>query len=121
MTFVRLTNQRTNESIAKKIFLADTFGLRLRGLLGRSKLEPGEGLWLIPCKQVHMHGMKYSLSIWFLDCDGRVCHIIDDLKPGESSPYVKEARTILEFPSGWGRKSGIQIGDLLLRSPIPFS
>lgn len=118
MTFVRLTNQRTQTQIAEKVCLADTFWLRLLGLLGRPKLQPGEGLWLIPCKQVHMHGMKYPLSVWFLDCEGKVCHILDDIKPGESSPYRKEARTVLEFPAGWGEHMGIQIGDLLLRSPI---
>lgn len=117
MTFVNLINQRTNASIAESIRLADTFWLRLRGLLGRPELQPGEGLWLIPCKQVHMHGMKYPLSIWFLDREGKVCFFLDELKPGESSPYIKEAKTVLEFPTGWGRKTGIQLGDLLSRSP----
>lgn len=117
MTCVNLINQRTNTTIAENVLLADTFWLRLRGLLGRPKLQPREGLWLIPCRQVHMHGMKYSLSIWFLDCDNRVCHIIDELKPGECSPFIKEAQTILEFPKDWGNKTGIKLGDLLLRSP----
>jgi uncharacterized membrane protein (UPF0127 family) len=117
MQYVNLMNQRTNTTIAENVLLADTFWLRLRGLLGRPKLQPKEGLWLIPCRQVHMHGMKYPLSIWFLDCDNRVCHLIDDLKPGECSPSIKDAKTILEFPKDWGQKTGIKIGDLLIRSP----
>jgi uncharacterized membrane protein (UPF0127 family) len=64
-----------------------------------------------------MHGMKYPLSVWFLDREERLCHLIDDLKPGETSPSIKEARTVLEFPAGWGENMGIQIGDLIVRSP----
>ena len=74
----------------------------------------GEGLWLIPCKQIHMFWMKYPLSIWFLDESGRVISILDDLKPWQVSPYYKQASSALEFPSGWGVKTGTQPGDLLI-------
>jgi uncharacterized protein len=117
MFFIRLINKRTKDVVAENVRLADTFWLRLRGLLGRPEIQPGEGLCLIPCKQVHMYGMKYPLSIWFLDKDGRVCQVLDNLKPGQSSPYIKQARTVLEFPAGWAEKMDIEIGDHLIGSP----
>lgn len=117
MICVQLTNSRNQNVIAEKVFLANTFMLRLRGLLGRPELDSGEGLWLIPCRQVHTRGMTYPLSVWYLNQEGRVCHLIDCLEPGEISPYILEARSILEFPAGWGEKTGIQIGDLIIKSP----
>jgi uncharacterized protein len=118
MNRIQLTNSRNQTLIAENVGLANNFWLRLRGLLGRPVLQEGEGLWLIPCRQVHMHGMKYPLSIWFLDQDDRVCYIIDNLEPNKVSPLIKKAKSVLEFPAGWGKKIGIEIGDLVLRSDI---
>lgn len=116
MTTVSVLNSRTGETIAHSIIRADSFWLRLRGLLGRPPLKPYEGLWLIPCQQVHMHGMKYSLSIWFINSVGEVCSIFDQLEPGKVSPRIKEAASILELPAGWAQQTGTQVGDILLES-----
>lgn len=113
METVTLSNSRTGEMIANSVILADSFYLRLRGLLGRPQLKPYEGLWLFPCQQVHMHGMKYSLSIWFINSQGEVCSILDKLNPSEISPHIKEASSVLELPAGWAQKTGTQVGDVL--------
>lgn len=115
MTKVSLSNSRTGESIADSVMLADSFWLRLRGLLKRPQLKPGEGLWLTPCKQVHMKGMRYPLSIWFIDTKGEICHIIDSLEPNKISPKVREAHSVLEFPAGWAKQSHTQCGDFILQ------
>lgn len=116
MTLVSLLNSRTGKRIATSVILADSFWLRLRGLLGRPVLKPYEGLWLIPCQQVHMLGMRYPLSIWFINSQGEVYQIIDQLDPGKISPRIREAHSILELPAGWAQKTGTQVGDLILRS-----
>lgn len=116
MKLVSLLNYRTGERIATSVILADSFWLRLRGLLRRPPLKPYEGLWLMPCQQVHMLGMRYSLSIWFINSQEEVCQIIDQLDPGKISPRVQEACSILEFPAGWAQKTRTQVGDHLLRS-----
>lgn len=113
MPFISLINSRTGKYIATSVFLADSFWLRLRGLLGRAPLKPSEGLWLIPCQQVHMYGMHYSLSIWFISSTGRVCHIIDQLEPGKISPRVREAVSVIEFPAGWAEKTDTHVGDIV--------
>lgn len=116
MTSISLLNYRTGETIATSVILADSFWLRLRGMLGRPPLKPYEGLWLIPCQQVHMVGMKYSLSIWFINSQGNVCYILDQLNPGKISPRIKEASSILELPTKWAQKTGTHVGDTLLQS-----
>ncbi|HVJ48572.1 DUF192 domain-containing protein [Desulfitobacterium sp.] len=119
MTSISLLNYRTGERIATSVILANSFWLRLRGLLGRPPLKPYEGLWLIPCQQVHMLGMYYSLSVWFINPQGEVCQIIDQLDPGKISPRIQESSSIIELPAGWAEKTGTQIGDTLLRSVNP--
>lgn len=109
-----LYNQRTGNIVGKCVWKADSFWSRFRGLLGRSGLEPGEGLWFLPCQQVHMLGMKFSLSIWFIDESGKVCALVDELNPWRISPRIRNAASIFEFPKGWGKKTGTQLGDILI-------
>lgn len=106
-----MINKTNQNIIGQKIWLADSFWSRFRGLLGHKPLEPGEGIWLLPCQQVHMFGMHFALSIWFLDAQGRVCQIIDELEPGKISPRVKNSDSILELPVGWGKVTSTKVGD----------
>lgn len=118
MAMISLTNSRTGRSIATSVLVADSFWLRLRGLLGRPPLRPYEGLWLIPCQQVHMFGMNYPLSVWFVNSTGRVIYIIDELEPGKMSPRIREAVSVIEFPAGWAKETDTQIGDILERIAV---
>lgn len=113
MEKVTLQNLRSGMGIGE-LWLADRFMDRLRGLIGRPVLKEGEGLWLKPCRQVHMFGMRYPLSIWFLDSEGRVLHLVDCLKPGEVSPLCRGAASVLEFSAHWGEMTGTEVGDMLL-------
>lgn len=110
----RLRNLRTGQIVAERVWKADSFWSRFRGLLGRPCLMPGEGLWLKPCQQVHMMGMKFPLSVWFIDKAGLVCTLIDDLGPWKISPRIRNASSIIELPAGWGKATGTQPGDELV-------
>ncbi|KUO78864.1 MAG: hypothetical protein APF81_18305 [Desulfosporosinus sp. BRH_c37] len=109
----KLHNRRTGQVVGKWVWKADSFWARFRGLLGRSSLAPGEGLWLKPCQQIHMLGMKFTLSVWFIDQSGQVCGLIDDLQPWKISPRIRNAVSIIEFPAGWGKTTDTQLGDEL--------
>lgn len=110
----QLSNLRTGQIIGERVWKADAFWTRFRGLLGRSSLPPGEGLWLNHCQQVHMMGMKFPLSVWFIDQSGHVCALIDDLRPWKISPRIRNAVSIIEFPEGWGKTTNTQLGDKLV-------
>jgi protein-S-isoprenylcysteine O-methyltransferase Ste14 len=58
------------------------------------------GLWLKPCSQIHMIGMRYALDLVFLDDELRVVRTIAGIQPGKISPKVSEATSVLELPSG---------------------
>lgn len=108
-----LRNLRTGQIVAEYVRKADSFWPRFHGLLGRTSLTPGEGLWIIPCRQVHMLGMQFAVSVWFLDSAGHVCAIIDELGPWKISPYISSSRSVIEFPAGWGNATNTLLGDKL--------
>ena len=110
----RLRNLRTDQIVGRLVWKADSFGTRFRGLLCRPALAPGEGLWLKPCQQVHMMGMKFPLSVWFVDKTGHVCMLIDSLQPWKISPRSRIADSVIEFPVGWGKATNTLLGDKLV-------
>jgi protein-S-isoprenylcysteine O-methyltransferase Ste14 len=96
--------------LAERLRLAHTHWTRLRGLLGTASLPAGEGLWLMPCNQVHMIGMRYALDVVFLDDERRVVRTISGLAPGKISPKVAEASSVLELPVGTLSQTGLTEG-----------
>lgn len=114
MTIGQLRNLRTGQIVGERVWKADSNWTRFRGLLGYPALAPGEGMWLKPCRQVHMMGMKFSLSVWFLDKTGHVCMLIDDLRPWKISPLSRQADSAIEFPAGWGKITNTMLGDELV-------
>jgi len=100
----RATVEGHDVLLADRLRPAHTHWSRLRGLLGTSHLPPGEGLWLMPCDQVHMFGMRYAIDAVFLDAERRVVHVVERLGPGRISPRVPGAASVLELPTGtWAR------------------
>ena len=66
--------------LVASVHLADTFWLRLKGLLGTAALPEGEGLFLCPCNCVHTCGMRYAIDVLFLDSDGRILKLVQALE-----------------------------------------
>ncbi|HEX6644532.1 MAG TPA: DUF192 domain-containing protein, partial [Gemmatimonadales bacterium] len=95
------------------VTLADTLWRRLRGLSGRSGLAEGEGLMLVPCRAVHMFGMRFPIDVAFLDRDGTVVATYPSLGPGARTRYHREARSALELPAGTLDATGTRAGDTL--------
>ena len=96
-----------------KVVKADTFWKRLKGLLGRKSLEAGEALWITPCHQVHMIGMKFPISVWFLDKNFNIIKIINNLPIGAISPSVPHVTSVLELPVNYAKEVGVTVGDAI--------
>ena len=105
--------KRNGQREAWQITLADNFFWRLKGLLGTTGLSEREGLLLTPCNSVHMVGMLYPLDIVYLDRNGKIIKIVEDLKPLIGVSCCFSAKDALEIKSGAVRKYGWQIGDCL--------
>jgi uncharacterized protein len=86
---------------------------RMKGLLGRSELRPGEGLLLRPASAIHTFFMRFPIDAVFLDRDWRVVGIAGDLAPWRTAGR-KGAKAVLELPAGESARRGLRPGDLLV-------
>ena len=87
---------------------------RGRGLLWRPPLQKslGEGLLIPSCNAIHMIGMRYPISVLFLDRSGRVSKIIDHVSPWGLARCAG-AVTAIETAVDTEWMSLLAIGDLL--------
>lgn len=72
---------------------------RMRGLLGRSELKSNEGLWLDRCASVHTFFMKYALDLVYLDKQGKIVKLVENLPPYRCSGCYK-ATSVVELLAG---------------------
>jgi uncharacterized protein len=86
---------------------------RMKGLLGRSELRPGEGLLLRPASAIHTFFMRFPIDAVFLDRDWRVVAIAGDVAPWRTAGR-KGAKAVLELPAGESARRGLHPGDLLV-------
>jgi uncharacterized membrane protein (UPF0127 family) len=97
---VRVTVVSSGVVIVERLLRADTFGARVRGLLGTERMSAGAGSILGPARQVHTFGMRYPIDVLFLDDAATVVHVISGMRPYRLSRYVRRARSVLELPAG---------------------
>jgi uncharacterized membrane protein (UPF0127 family) len=113
----RVRDAGTGRAVADRVRLADTHWTRLRGLIGTSGLAPCDGLWIVPCKQVHMFWMRYAIDVVFLDDDARIVGVCADLRPWRISPKFAGAASVIELAAGALAASSISVGDRLAIEP----
>src|SRR6476646_11016130 len=89
-----------------------SFG-RMRGLLGRSGLEPGSGMLIDAAPSVHMFFMRFPIDVVFLDRDWTVVRVVHALKPWRVAG-ARRAVAALELPAGAAREAGLEEGDVLV-------
>ena len=106
-------NVTRGKILADSLDVADTFVKSLRGLMGKSCLKSGRGLWIKPCQSVHTFWMRFPIDVLFLDKEGMVVHFIEYLKPFRISKHVLKARSVLELPAGSISDSDTQLGDCI--------
>lgn len=82
---------------------------RMRGLLFRKELELMQALWIEPCPSIHTIGMTYAIDVIFLDKNGLVLKVIENLAPLRMA-MCKGAIVSLEMRAGSARRANIQIG-----------
>ena len=85
---------------------------RVRGLLGRSSLEPGGGMLIDSAPSVHMFFMRFPIDVVFLDRDWRVLSVRHELRPWRIAG-ARRAVAALELPAGAAAAAGIAEGDVL--------
>ncbi len=84
-----------------RVRVAATPWARMRGLLGRRGLPPGEGLLIRPCNAIHTLGMRFAIDARFYDRRGRLVREALGLPPGRWWVWGgRRARCVLECAAG---------------------
>jgi uncharacterized protein len=85
--------------VCSRCHVADRPWTRLRGLLGKRGLEPGEGLLLRPAGSIHMGFMRFAIDAVFLDRELVVVDVVRDLKPWRAAGR-RGAKVVIELAEG---------------------
>jgi uncharacterized membrane protein (UPF0127 family) len=85
--------------VCSRCWVADRPWSRLRGLLGRSGLEAGEGLLLRPSGSIHMLFMRFPIDAVFCDRDLVVLDVVPGLRPWRFAGR-RGARVVIELAEG---------------------
>lgn len=114
---LRVMNCTRAAVLATRLELAGESSARTKGLLGRTSLEPGEGLWILPCEGVHTIGMKFAIDLIYIDKKHRVRKVRSAVPPWRLSLCLS-AESILELPAGVIRATQTQKGDQIEFLPV---
>ena len=99
--------------VAGRAEVANTFGSRLIGLLGRDGLAPGSALVLKPSGLIHTAFMRFPIDVLFLDGRQRVVAKATDLQPFRVAWGGWKARMAVELPAGTIQRFELPIGTTL--------
>lgn len=113
MKVVQINTTGADERVVcERCEVADGPLTRLRGLLGRRALPPGEGLLLKPTPSIHTFFMRFTIDAVFLDAAMNVVAVRPDLAPwriaGRSGSHA-----VLELRAGEARRVGLLTGQQL--------
>ena len=107
-----MRNLTRNVVLAEGAEVADTSAKRRTGLLKHTHLEPGDGLWIVPCESVHSFFMKFAIDVVYLDRKQKIKKVRREMAPWRISGCLT-AHSVLELPAGTLAETGTQAGDQL--------
>ncbi len=102
--------------LAHHVVVARGVFSRFMGLMGRAALDPEEGLWLVPCRSIHMFFMRTAIDVAFLDRQGVVVRAVSRMRPWSLRPVgvtllpVARAHSALELAPGTLERLGVVVG-----------
>lgn len=109
---LRVRNVTRGVTLGDQVTVADTSAKRRTGLLKHASLEPGEGLWIVPCEGVHTWGMNFPIDVVFLNRKRTVVKIRKDMGRRRMAICLW-GHSVLELPAGTLESTGTQKGDQL--------
>jgi uncharacterized membrane protein (UPF0127 family) len=110
---LKIFNQTQRFILADNARMADTFLLRLVGLLNRAQITLGEALVIMPCQQIHMFFMRFPIDVVFVDKSNLVVGLVENIQPFAMSPMFKHSQRAIELPMGTIAQSRTCLGDVV--------
>jgi uncharacterized membrane protein (UPF0127 family) len=90
--------------------VADRMLSRMRGLLGRKALTPGEGILIRPAPSIHTFFMRFPIDVVFLSRHGEVLKIATNVTPWRARS-CRHSYAVLELAAGETGGCGLAVGD----------
>jgi uncharacterized membrane protein (UPF0127 family) len=109
-----ITDATTAITVCSAGVLANTFTLRLFGLLGKRGIHPDSGLLIKPSTGVHTFGMRFPIDIVSLDRQNRVLSLWEKVGPWRIRGVHPKTKSIRELAAGKIRQCAIEPGDQLV-------
>jgi hypothetical protein len=85
--------------LSDRCHVADTPLVRMRGLLGRAGLEPGESMLFRPAGSIHMLFMRFAIDVVFCDDELVVLKVVPGLRPWRMAAQ-RGAKVVIELAEG---------------------
>ena len=98
--------------VCERCLIATSMLPRMKGLLGRKDLPPGDGIYLSPASSIHMFFMRFAIDAVFVDRELVVRKVARDLKPWRIA-RARGSRWVFELASGEAARRGIEPGQRL--------
>lgn len=98
-----IRNKESREILCPRVKKADSFFLRFMGLMGKRKLNDGEGLFLEKVSSIHTCFMRFTIDVVYLDKDMRVVYV-ETVPPWHLGKLTIKSAHILELPKAAGEK-----------------
>ena len=90
---------------------------RMKGLLGRTGLGPGQGMLITPAPSVMTFFMRFPIDVVFLDRDRTIVGISHTLVPWRIAG-ARRAVAALELPAGTAEACELKLGETLQLPPL---
>jgi uncharacterized membrane protein (UPF0127 family) len=110
--------ERDDEVICDRLEIADSPLRKMVGLMGRERLDPGDGLY-IDTNSIHMLFMRFPIDALFLSAPGPDgTRRVVSMRPGLPAWkgvvwWARGAKAVLELPAGTLERHGVQAGDVV--------
>ena len=96
--------------VCERCVVADSFRLRLRGLLGRRDIGSDEGLLLVGSPSIHTTFMRFPIDVVFVAKNGEVMKVAPNVGAWRMRS-CRRAFAVLELAAGEAERRGITVGD----------
>jgi uncharacterized protein len=117
---VRVVDAAGNE-VCTHCEVAESTLARMRGLMGRERLERGHGMLINGTASIQMLFMRFPIDVVFLGRDKAIVGISHHVKPWRGIAGARGASAALELPAGAAKSYDLQVGDVLSLIPVPGS
>ncbi len=111
MLLQRIINKTKGTVLAQNAVVADSFLVRLIGLMGQKQLPPERAMILSPCTSIHTFFMRFDIDVLFVDKDNKVIGVCVAMKPWRVSPVYWKSKFVVELPSGMIASTSTALSD----------